>query len=253
MKDLHEQSYYELLEIEPNASQEDVLKAYNKARTTYSTNSPALYSLMNKEEAQELLRLIDEAYSVLSNQFKRKHYDKTGAPPEDEFSQPTIIAAPQTIAQTTQEDFAIPSGIAHQAFSETTTQRTAQQVEQMQNPQQQTYSHTHAPQDETVVTTRFGKYKINTEFETSLKTLEDFTGPTLNKIRLYKNISLDQVSEVTKVSRPYLTAIETNDYACLPATVFVRGFLVQLAKALGLNPEKVSSSYLKTIKELSKK
>src|SRR3984957_4110703 len=83
MKDIHNQTYYELLEIDPSASQEEILKAYNRARATYGNNSPALYSLFNKEEAQDLLKLIDEAYSVLSNQFKRKQYDaknSTSAP-----------------------------------------------------------------------------------------------------------------------------------------------------------------------------
>src|SRR3954469_8458629 len=78
MKDIHKQTYYELLEIKPDASQEEILKAYNRARATYGHNSPALYSLFNREEAQELLRLIDEAYAVLSNQFKRKQYDIQG-------------------------------------------------------------------------------------------------------------------------------------------------------------------------------
>src|SRR5580698_7890690 len=75
MKDFHEQTYYELLDIKVSASQEEILKAYNRARATYGHNSPALYSLFNKEEAEALLKLIDEAYSVLSNQFKRREYD----------------------------------------------------------------------------------------------------------------------------------------------------------------------------------
>src|ERR1700677_5232411 len=75
MKDIRDQTYYELLEVEPTASQEDILKAYNRARATYGNNNPALYSLFNKEEAQDLLKLIDEAYAILGNQFKRKQYD----------------------------------------------------------------------------------------------------------------------------------------------------------------------------------
>jgi DnaJ-class molecular chaperone len=76
MKDLHEQNYYELLDITTDANQEAIVTAYNKARLTYGNSSPALYSLFNKEEAEELLKLIDEAYSVLSNQFKRREYDE---------------------------------------------------------------------------------------------------------------------------------------------------------------------------------
>jgi curved DNA-binding protein CbpA len=242
MKDLHEQTYYELLEIERDASQEEILKAYNKARTTYSTNSPALYSLMNKEEAQELLRLIDEAYAVLSNQFKRKQYDKSGAPINDSFTPVPVpvVTAPQNF----QEPIAQNSG---SSLEMAPTQTPAPTPVATPPPLPGPASH------DNVIATRFGKYQLDVEFEASMKAMEDFTGPLLQKIRTYKNISLDQISDITKVSRPYLTAIENNDFACLPATVFVRGFLVQIAKALGLNSEKVATSYLRTMKGVHKK
>src|SRR5687767_10413505 len=77
------QTYYEVLEISPSASREEIMKAYQKAKGAYSPNSPALYSVFSKEEADQLLRIIDEAYSVLVNQEKRREYDqnliRTGA------------------------------------------------------------------------------------------------------------------------------------------------------------------------------
>src|SRR3954469_1749320 len=104
MKDIHKQTYYELLEIKPDASQEEILKAYNRARATYGNNSPALYSLFNKEEAQELLKLIDEAYTVLSNPFKRKQYDK------DSSQYQQGLKGSEVAAQQVEESLAIPSG-----------------------------------------------------------------------------------------------------------------------------------------------
>ena len=207
MKSITEQNYYELLEIEPTASQEDILKAYNRARATYSNNSPALYSLFNKEEAQELLRLIDEAYLVLSNQYKRKQYDKT---------------SPQQMSFVETEEKAIPEAV------------TA--VPTLSSGKDQWAS------------TRFGSYKVDENFEREIRDTEAFTGSLLQSIRMYKNVSLDQISEVTKISRPYLIAVEKNDYASLPAPVFVRGFLSQIAKILGLDPDKVTRSYMEAIK-----
>src|SRR5580698_2093570 len=120
MKDFHEQTYYELLDIKVSASQEDILKAYNRARATYGHNSPALYSLFNKEEAQELLKLIDEAYSVLSNQFKRRQYDSKAhiSPPPSGAAVLELHEKVQKSA-TPPEDLAIPSAAALPGFNET--------------------------------------------------------------------------------------------------------------------------------------
>src|SRR5438045_2686451 len=70
-----ESSYYEILEIEPTASGRDVHTAYMRAKETYSPDSPALYTMFTPEEARELLKMIEEAFTVLSNQVKRQEYD----------------------------------------------------------------------------------------------------------------------------------------------------------------------------------
>ena len=49
---------------------------------------------------------------------------------------------------------------------------------------------------------------------------------------------------VTKISRAYLTCLEEEEFESLPAAVFVRGFVVQAAKALKLPHEKVASNYM---------
>lgn len=56
------------------------------------------------------------------------------------------------------------------------------------------------------------------------------------------------MSEATRISRTYLMAVEGNDYKSLPAAVFVRGFVVQMARVLGLDENKVASSYMKMFK-----
>src|SRR5690349_7758654 len=70
-------NYYEILEVQQDAAQHEIHKAYQKAKTTYSQDNPALYSMFSQEEARELLRMIEEAYSVLGNQTMRKTYDES--------------------------------------------------------------------------------------------------------------------------------------------------------------------------------
>jgi len=72
-----ESSYYEILEIDPSASGREVHMAYMRAKETYSPESPALYTMFTPDEARQLLKMIDEAFSVLSNQMKRQEYDLT--------------------------------------------------------------------------------------------------------------------------------------------------------------------------------
>ncbi|MNY61710.1 hypothetical protein D3C86_1984200 [compost metagenome] len=57
------------------------------------------------------------------------------------------------------------------------------------------------------------------------------------------------MNEITKINPWYVTAIEKMDAAGLPAVVFVRGYVSQIAKALGLDEKKVADSYMKLFKE----
>ena len=93
-------------------------------------------------------------------------------------------------------------------------------------------------------------YKKNPIFEKQIAQQDVFDGPFLQSIRNYKNITLDDISLVTRIGKPYLIAIEKNEYQVLPAPVFVRGFLVQYAKCLSLDPNKVVNSYMALYKAL---
>jgi cytoskeleton protein RodZ len=60
-------------------------------------------------------------------------------------------------------------------------------------------------------------------------------GDKLRAARIERGITLQQISDETKISRRYLDAIETCDATKLPGTVFARNFARQYAKLLGLN------------------
>ena len=49
---------------------------------------------------------------------------------------------------------------------------------------------------------------------------------------------------ILKISKNYLNALEGDDVGRLPANVFVRGFVIQYAKALKLEHEKVANAYM---------
>ncbi len=75
-----------------------------------------------------------------------------------------------------------------------------------------------------------------------------FTGALLRKAREAQGVEVQDIAGVTKISPLYLRAIEAEQFDALPAAVYLRGFLTQLAKALKLDPLQVSKTYLKRLR-----
>jgi len=68
-------------------------------------------------------------------------------------------------------------------------------------------------------------------------------GQYLRQERERKNISLEAVSKVTRITLKNLEALEKDDFLHLPAAVFVRGFLRAYASYLGLDPQQLMTLY----------
>lgn len=64
-------------------------------------------------------------------------------------------------------------------------------------------------------------------------------GQTLRQARLNKNLSLDELQQITKIQRRYLEAIEVGDLESLPGTFYVRAFVRQYAQAVGEDGERL--------------
>ena len=61
------------------------------------------------------------------------------------------------------------------------------------------------------------------------------------------------MSAITKISKSYLMAIEEDNFAKLPAAVFLRGFVFQIARVLKLPADKVASAYIARYHKQSQK
>ena len=188
-------TYYDTLEIPCSSSNTDIHTAYLRAKNTYSSYNPNVLSVFSKQEIQDLRKLIDQAYFVLSHPVRRKAYDR-----EISKSVPNAYKQQQNLSN---KNIAITS-----------------------------------------------HYKKNPIFEKQIEEQDIFDGPFLQSVRNYKNITLDQICLVTRIGKPYLIAIENNEYQLLPAPVFVRGFISQYAKCLSLDTKKVVDSYMSLYKAL---
>lgn len=72
---------------------------------------------------------------------------------------------------------------------------------------------------------------------------KETVGQYLRKEREKRNVSLDAVAKVTRITRENLQALEKDDFQVISAPVFVRGFLRNYANYLGLDPKEVIARY----------
>lgn len=214
------QTYYELLEVPPQAGPTEIYTAYQRARTTYSPSSPALYSMFSPEEAKELMLLIEEAYQTLSHQGRRREYDmKIGLiDPRAQVPKPAMSLKQERNAKKVDDPWVGPVRV---------TQRSKEEV------------------PAGFARTKFSTYEVKKDFELEINAAEEIDGKYLQKIRLYKGVSLDQISEEIRVAKAVLVALEANDMDALPVAVFTRGFVVQYARALAVDEKKISETYMK--------
>ena len=207
------QNYYEILDISENATQQEIHLAYEKAKTTYSAENSALNSVFSTEEAGELRTLIEEAYQVLRNNNYRNVYEKRMQ--ANTFSQSDLTAS--AIKSASDDLFAQP-------IIETVVEISTVSEESM------------AP-------------VINNDFELELANKRDWVGEDLKKVREYRKLSFDELTDITKVNPWYIAALEKMDPSNLPVEVFVRGYVLQIAKALGLKEKTVTDSYMRAFRK----
>lgn len=178
MKNYLEENYYELLELSPQATTEQIHRAYEHAKRTFSEDSLASYSLFTAEDRSKLLERIEQAYRVLMNESTRRKYDR-----ELELAQ-GLSAVPSTSAS--QNGFCPPPVLP-----------------------------------------------------------DPFNGKDLRRIREYQGLSLEMIASRTRIHLPYLEYIETDRYEKLPHEVYLRSYLIQYARMIGLDPARVTEGYLR--------
>ena len=90
--------------------------------------------------------------------------------------------------------------------------------------------------------------RLKPTLEIELTDDTEFSGALLRRLRESANATLQDVADITKISKRYLRALEENDYSALPAAVYVRGFVTEYARALGLDSKRVAKSYMSLYK-----
>lgn len=225
--DAEKKNYYEVLEIEVNANPQQIESAYIRSKNAYSGDSVALYSLMTKEECNFILDQVEEAYSVLGFPEKRREYDRLRG-----FNQHGTIKVRNT----------------NQMHTITTIDDRPKDAIEYENYGSNLIE---AKVSKITAQKKFAlDFSENPEMERRIINCIDFSGTFLKEVREYKNVTIERMADMTRVSKTHITALENEDVKKLPADVYVRGYVYQYAKVLKLNPEQVATSYLSHLKKL---
>ncbi len=186
-------SHYDLLEVAPTASFEDIRRANRRIRDVYGAESIAIAGLYDPASLEAVHRRLDLAYTTLMDAAKRKEYDSELYPegiPMPTAASPTSIAIDPALRLEREAAIAL-----------------------------------RPPMPE-------------------LGPRAEYSGPVLRQIREAAGIELRELSERSKIGMGYLAALEAEHWAKLPAPVYVRGFLVEYARILGLPSVRVKETYL---------
>jgi cytoskeleton protein RodZ len=74
------------------------------------------------------------------------------------------------------------------------------------------------------------------------------TGADLRRIREARGVSLRHLAAVTKIGLRFLEYIEEDRFAFLPAPVYLRGFLQEYARLIGIEPRRAADAYMSRLR-----
>jgi curved DNA-binding protein CbpA len=221
MRGIDELDHYEMLEVARGASPGEIDRAYRMAQETYADGSLALYSIFEKRDATEIRSRIDEAYRVLADPELRASYDRSHRMPGVVSASLEGDPAPNPLYDSR----------ARAGVLESSPRMNA------------------AVEDATASAFDEGAKSYDVDDDSS----GEFDGPRLRRTRLFRGYEIHQIADVTKVSSLHLRNIEDENFAELPADVYVRGFVTAYAKMIGLDPQTVVPSYMTRLQESRQK
>lgn len=217
---LTELSHYEILEVEPGATEEEIRRAVRRVREVYGPDSLVVPGLYSRERLSALHQRIDEAYETLIDEERRRAYDQSLFPDGQ--------VPRRRVASTPGVPPTIPPGMVP-----VTSDRSGP-IQLIEDPAS---GATPAPQ-----TPRPPEPVIAPSTE--------FTGALLKQLREARGIDLHAISQRTKITVTHLRAIEEETLKALPAMVYTRGFLVEYARFMRLDVARVLDTYLTRLKVL---
>ena len=213
MKRLTEVNYYDLLDISPKASFEEVQAAYDEAMAAYASDSIVTYSLFTQEEREHIIARLLEAYKTLTNTHLRREYNEFLIEQGEFFSDELegLASEGTGLPETRLKEVTVESLIQEKGFS------GAGQT----------------PSDNLEL---FGTHAY-------------ITGSSIRMVRMNREMSLEEVYRKTNIPKQTLEDIEEENFGKLPALVYLKGFLKAYADTLKVDQALMVEGYVKRFLE----
>jgi curved DNA-binding protein CbpA len=262
------QSLYEVLGLGANASEKEVLDAYQRILAEIETDYLALYSMVDDAELAGRRRRVQMAFETLSDPGRRANYDG------DDSGYPSLTVSSQA-SVTPDHRAGVVTSVEQTNTSMSHTGEDIRDTDFRHQRSKPAYQSRYAPPSKSPVErapapteaeprTRAAQRALNQtmtepkatapspvvltpEILAELTADKDITGSLLKSLRETAGLSLDDMVVRTKISKRYLRAIEADDYATLPAKVYTRGFVMLYARVLGLDAERVATSFMELV------
>jgi curved DNA-binding protein CbpA len=240
MKPYQQQNYYELLELPTTASAAEIHSAYKRAMELHDPASAAMYALADPAQIEDLRNLLLRARDTLIDRSLRADYDRSlGLPEADSAPQQLAMdeilwasAAPPPPRPPIERQGASNGEPNAPEPDSAPAPASSGSVE----PESAPLNGEPTPEVVLPVPVRARPKEVPQNAE--------FNGELLRQIRESQGLSLVQVSERTRISVRHLENVEADRYDALPATVYLRGMVMNLARELKLDPIRVARSYL---------
>jgi len=216
MKNFAGLTYYDILNIPVNSSFMEIKRAYRDVLAIYNDDSLATYSLFASDERDNILGIIEEAFSTLIDEDKRATYDRM------------IVSSGQVdVSILSKKDKKKPIPLFH--------------------------ANNLTKKDNLVgwVKRKYIEKKVK-KLSENILSKDMISGNDLKKLRKAIGIEISEIHVVTKVSIAVLKAIENNQFEDLPSGFYLRNFLKSYSEILQIDSQKIIDGYLKNISRVQK-
>jgi len=208
MKTFESDNCYEILQITPDAGRDEIRHAYRQALALYDGDSVATYALFSAPERRTLLAAIETAFETLIDDERRAAYDQTLID--------TGVLDPARFPGRARRALAARS-VAEGISREASLCRWAAAQAAEPEMQQRIEAILSAPR---------------------------LSGPQLKELREAFGIELAEIYDATRINRDVMTAIEEDRFEDLPAAVYLKQFLKNIAEILQIDSSRVVHGYL---------